>query len=596
MTHVFRAEGGTLSLKNRRERSEYEQTREGFSPSGYSPTYTGKRGRRGRFVGPVLIVCAIVAMLVAGDYWLNSGKIYRGVEVGSVALGGETPTAARGIVRERALGALEEIELSGPEQFTRTAAEMGVNFNVGATVRKAYAVGREGNILERLQERLRATFVGITIPPDVDYRPAKARAEVEEIASRVNHEPREASVNIVGSEVEVVESREGYKLDNAATLASVDSAVDDVSGEAKLVGEVLKPEITTEEAEVAAEKARGALSEQVVLKADGKSWTLSPADIGSTLDITREDGKLQVDLSQARLADRLANVYADLTVEPVEAGYDLGSNGVFVTPSKEGQNIESEKFLGAIEEGIFEGKREFQVPIEVNEPELTTAEAEEMKPTELLGSYRTNYSIVEDPDGLRAENLEIASSAVSGTFLAPGEVFSMNDTVSALDYHATHVIINGQETTEEGGGLCQVTSTLYNAVNFAGLNVIERHPHASQLPYIRPGMDATVWFGALDMRFENTTEGYVLLEEYVSDDGYIYASVYGVPDNVDVEVWSEPVYRTPDAAKWVTYMTRTENGEVTYDGELHTDTYDALIDEHGKKLEADEIPIAPVTP
>ncbi|MDQ3589967.1 MAG: VanW family protein [Actinomycetota bacterium] len=544
----------------------------------------------------MLIVCAIVAMLVAGDYWLNSGKIYRGVKVGSVSLGGEKPTAAREIVRERALGALKEIELSGPEQFTRTAAEMGVNFNVGATVEKAYAVGREGNILERLQERLRATFVGITIPPDVDYRPAKARAEVEEIASRVNHEPRGASVNIVGSEVEVVESREGYKLDNAATLASVDSAVDDVSGEAKLVGEVLKPEITTEEAEVAAEKARGALSEQVVLKTDGKSWTLSPADIGSTLDITREDGKLQVDLSQARLADRLANVYADLTVEPVEAGYDLGSNGVFVTPSKEGQNIESEKFLGAIEEGIFEGKREFQVPIEVNEPELTTAEAEEMKPTELLGSYRTNYSIVEDPGGLRAENLEIASSAVSGTFLAPGEVFSMNDTVSTLDYHETHVIINGQETTEEGGGLCQVTSTLYNAVNFAGLNVIERHPHASQLPYIRPGMDATVWFGALDMRFENTTEGYVLLEEYVSDDGYIYASVYGVPDNVDVEVWSEPVYRTPDAAKWVTYMTRTENGEVTYDGELHTDTYDALIDEHGKKLEADEIPIAPVTP
>jgi hypothetical protein len=183
-----------LSLKNRGERSEHEQTREGFSPPGYSPTYTGKRGRRGRFVGPVLIVCAIVAMLVAGDYWLNSGKIYRGVKVGSVSLGGEKPTAAREIVRERALGALKEIELSGPEQFTRTAAEMGVNFNVGPTVEKAYAVGREGNILERLQERLRATVVGITIPPDVNYRPAKAQAEVEEIASRVNHEDRKSVV------------------------------------------------------------------------------------------------------------------------------------------------------------------------------------------------------------------------------------------------------------------------------------------------------------------------------------------------------------------------------------------------------------------
>ena len=581
-----------MSLKNRGERSEHEQTREGFSPPGYHPTYTGKRGGRGRFVGPVLIVCAIVAMLVAGDYWLNTGKIYRGVEVGSVSLGGERPTAAREIVRERALGALEEIELSGPEQFTRTAAEMGVNFNVGPTVEKAYAVGREGNILERLQERMRATLGGITIPPDVDYRPAKAQAEVEEIASRVNHEPREASVNIVGSEVEVVESREGYKLDNAATLANVDRAVEDVSGEVKLVGEVLKPEITTQEAEVAADKARRTVSEQVVLKAEGKSWTLSPADIGSTLDITRKDGKLQVDLSQARLADRLANVYADLTVEPVEAGYDLGSNGVVVTPSKEGQNIESEKFLGALEEGIFEGKREYQVPIEVNEPELTTAEAEEMKPTQLQGTYRTNYTLSSDKSQERVENLELASGEVNGTFLAPGEVFSMNGAVSDVNYHETHVIVNGQETLADGGGLCQVTSTLYNAALFAGLEIVERHPHASQLPYIRPGMDATIWFGALDMQFKNTTDGYILLEEYVAD-GYVYANVYGVPDDVTVEMSSEELWMTEDASEWVTYYTRTEDGEVVYEEKWNTE-YDALIDEKGKKIPTPIVNVEPV--
>jgi vancomycin resistance protein YoaR len=577
-----------LSLKNRGERSE----REGFPPPGYHPTYTGKRGERGRFAGPVLIVCAIVAVLVAGDYWLNSGKIYRGVEVGSVALGGETPAAAREIVRERALGALKEFELSGPEQFTRTAAEMGVNFNVDATVEKAYAVGREGNVLERLQERLRATLVGITIPPDVDYRSAKARAEAREIASRVNHEPRQASVNIIGSEVEVLESREGYKLDNAATLANVDSAVEDVSGEVRLVGEVLEPEVTTEEAEVAAKKARQAVSEQVVFKAEGKSWTLSPADIGSTLDITRQDAKLQVDLSQGRLADRLANVYADLTVEPVEAGYDLGSNGVVVTPSREGQSIESEKFLGAIEEGIFEGKREYQVPTEVDKPELTTAEAEEMKPTQLQGTYRTDYTLSSDKSEDRVENLELASGEVSGTFLAPGEIFSMNAAVSDVDYKETHVIVNGQETLADGGGLCQVTSTLYNAALFAGLEVVERHPHASQLPYIRPGMDATIWFGALDMKFKNTTDGYILLEEYVAD-GYVYANVYGVPDDVYVEMSSEEVWMTEDASEWVTYYTRTEDGKVVYENQWNTE-YDALIDEKGKKIPTPIVNVEPV--
>ena len=581
-----------MSLKNQREGSTRKQAREGFLP-GYDPTYTDKRrGRRGRFVGPVLIICAILAVLVAADQWMNSGKIYRGVEVGNVSLGSQTPAEARETVRERALGALEEIELSGPEQFTRTAAEMGVNFNVDATVEKAYAVGREGNVLERMQERLRASLIGITIPPDVDYRPAKARAEVREIASQVNHAPREASVNVYGSEVEVVESREGYRLDGAGTLASVDRAVDDVSGEAKLVGEVLEPEVTTEEAEATAEKARRAVSEQLVLRAQGKTWTVSPADIGSALDVTRHDGKLRVDLSGSRLAERMANVYDDLTVEPVEASYELGSSGVVVNPSREGQRIESEKLLGAIDEGLFEGKREYQIPIAVDEPELTTAEAEEMKPTRLQGSYRTDYTLSSDKSEERIRNLEIASGEVSNTFVAPGEIFSMNETVSDASYKVSHVIINGRESTAEGGGLCQVTSTLYNAVLFAGLEVVARTPHDSQLPYIRPGMDATIWFGGADMQFKNTSDGYVLLEEYVAGD-YVYANVYGVPDDVSVEMSSEEVWMTEDASEWVTYYRRMEDGEVVYQDKWNTE-YDALFDDKGKKIPTTKVWVEPV--
>ena len=136
---------------------------------------------------------------------------------------------------------------------------MGVSFNIDQTVDKAYAVGREGNILGRLSERLRASFGGATIPPDIDYRPAKARGEVREIASRVDHPPREANVNIYGSEVEVAKSRDGYELNLAATMASLNSAIDDMSGKARLRGDVLDPGVVTAEAEAAAKKARGAL-------------------------------------------------------------------------------------------------------------------------------------------------------------------------------------------------------------------------------------------------------------------------------------------------------------------------------------------------
>jgi len=586
-----------LSLKNRRKSQGHTY----LSPNGGFGTTKIYRRKKRSVAGPIVIVCALIAVLVAADHFLNSGKIYRGVEVGDVALGGRTPAEAKEIVREHATGDLKEIEFSGPERFTRTAKEMGVSFNVDATVEEAYAVGREGNILERLGERLRAGTLGVRISPDVDYRPEKARAEVEEIASQVNHEPKEASVNIYGSEAEIVDSREGYKLDIAATMESVDGAIEDMSGQASLVGDVLEPGITTQEAEEAAEKARRASSEQLVFKAEGKTWTLSPSDIGAALDVTKKDGELGINLNRDRLKNRLAHVYADLTIKPVEARYDFAADGsVIVKPSKEGQRIEEDKLLGAIEEGLFEGKREYEVPITVDKPVYTTAELKAQKPTTILGSYRTNYRATTDQGQTRVENLQIASSAVSGTFVAPGEVFSMLDHVAGLDYHETHVIVEGAETFAEGGGLCQVTSTLYNAVLFAGLEVTERHPHFSQLPYIRPGMDATVWYGDLattaddlDMKFKNTTDGFVLVEEYVANDGYIYANVYGVPDNVDVEMWSEKLWITEDASEWVTYYTRTENGKVVYRDQWNTE-YGALIDDKGKKIPTPKVPVAEV--
>jgi vancomycin resistance protein YoaR len=581
-----------LGLKDRREKRYVGGD---FSTNGRLGSTRKYDGKRRNIAGPVIIACAVLAVLVAADYLMNSGRIYRGVEVGDVALGGRTPAEARQIVEEHATGALKEIEFSGgPGQFTRTAREMGVSFNIEATVDEAYAVGREGNVLERLGERANALVGGVTIPPDVDYQPGKARGEVEEIASRVNHEPKEASVNIYGSEVEVVESREGYKLDNTATMQSADNAIEDMSGQARLIGDVLEPAITTREAETAAEKARRVLSEQLVFRAQGKSWTLSPSDVGSVLVVTRKNGEIGISLNRDRLVDRLAHVYADLNVEPVEASYDFAADGsLIVRPSKEGQRIEEEKFLGAIEEGLFEGKREYEVPITVDKPEYTAAELESMKPTTLLGTYETNYTLSSDTSEERVQNLELASSAVSGTFVAPGDIFSMNDTVSHLDYHRTHVIVDGQETLADGGGLCQVTSTLYNAVLFSGLEIVERHPHASQLPYIRPGMDATIWFGALDMKFKNTTDGFILLEEYVSEDGHVYASVYGVPDDVSVEMWSEELWMTQNASEWVTYYARTEDGKVVYEDQWNTE-YDALIDEKGKKIPTPDVNVEPV--
>ena len=432
-------------------------------------------GRRRRLVIPVLLICAVVAGVVVADYWMNHGRIYPGVEVGGVGLGGKTPEEAQKTLAERT-GGLEEIKLTGPGEFTIPSGDLGVSFDVRSNVDQAYAVGRRGGILERIGERMKATWGTVSVPLVVDY-------------------------------------------------------------------------------------------------------------------------------DRERLRNGLSGVFAALTIKPVEAGFEVNGNEVSVTRSRTGQKVDEEKLLDDIEAGLPKGESEYEVPLVTDEPKLTTEQAEELKPTTLLGRYRTDYRETSDKSKERVENLGIASNAISGKFLAPGEVFSMDDVVSPLHYNKTSVIIEGKEDKADGGGLCQVTSTLYMAANYAGLEIVERHPHATQLPYIRPGLDATVWFGdsqseALDMKFKNDTDAYILLREWVADDGFIYAEIWGQPTGEEVEMDSKPTYLGSDYSKWVTYKKVKENGRVVFDDVFHKDTYQPFVDEHGKAIppNSEEAKPAPVNP
>ena len=145
-----------MSLKNQRRRDRRAGASSDHDTFSLNPFGSGKPSKRRGFAGPIIIICAIIAVLVAADFWLNSGKIHRGVEVGNVPLGGQTPAEARQSVENHVMGPLERIEFSGPKDFSRDAKDLGVRFNVARTVNQAYAVGREGNVLDRLSERLRA--------------------------------------------------------------------------------------------------------------------------------------------------------------------------------------------------------------------------------------------------------------------------------------------------------------------------------------------------------------------------------------------------------------------------------------------------------
>ena len=555
-----------------------------------------KRRGRHRIAGPLLVVCALAAFLVAADFWVNAGKVYRDVEVGGAEVGGMAPEKARALIEAEAADAVGEVRLTGPESVTLSAEALGIRLDAEATLDRAYAFGREGGILTRLGDRLDAFFGSASVAPVIRYDEGVARAEVERLAQRLDAAPREGTVSVEGDRVQVGPSAKGYRTDVEATLADVERAVAEMSGEARIAGRELDPEVSTGEAKEAAEKAKAAMSEPLRLTAGEEEWTVSPAEIGQMLRIAPADGRMEVVLDEGRTPEVLADVYETLTVAPVEASYGFEGTEIAVSGSRTGKDIQEGEFLQELGAGLFEGRREYEVPVMVTEPRLSTEEAERLKPTDLLGSYRTNYTLSSDKSTERVENLRIASNAVSGTFLAPGEVFSFNELASPLKYNETHVIVEGVETTADGGGLCQVASTLFNAAAYAGLEIVERNPHHSELPYIRPGLDATVWFGALDMRFKNTTDGYVLVQESVGEDGFVYAGVYGRPSGTEVTLGSEPTYRGEDASEWVTYKTVKEDGKVVSKGPWFTTSYNALIDEHGRKIPPTELTPAPVIP
>ncbi|MDP9424448.1 MAG: VanW family protein [Actinomycetota bacterium] len=571
----------------------YKSSRKTVSGGGYPRG--SSRGRRKVSI-IVLVVCAALAGAVALDYWSNSGRIYNGVSVAGVDVGGKTTGEAEAQVQERLAQNLDEIDLSGPQDFTLGARQLDVSYDVPATMDRAYEIGRGGNVLERLTSRLQAAYGSAEVSPEIEYDPARVDALTQTVAQRVDGQPREASVAVEGAEVLVGESREGFRMNVPATAANIRAAIEGATGETEMVGEAVEPAMDTPAAEAAATEARDVMSGEVLLSTGEEEWTLTPAEVGQTLDFVPKGGDIDVALNRERLRAAASEPIQALTAEPREAGYELNGDEVVVTASQTGMAVDEQAFFADLETGLFEGRREYEIPVDTDEPELVTAEAEALKPTDLLGKYRTDYAVVPD-DGMRVENLEIASEAVDGLFVAPGEIFSMNENVAGLDYNATKVIIDGKETLADGGGLCQVTSTLYMAANYAGLDITERSPHYAQLPYIRPGLDATVWFGdengvgALDMKFENTSDGYVLIRQRVADDGYVYAEVYGKPSNTKVEMTSEPKYMGADYSKWNTYQKVTKDGEVVYDGLLHKDTYNPLIDEKGKTIPPPEVPV-----
>src|SRR5215210_548871 len=289
----------------------------------------------------------------------------------------------------------------------------------------------------------------------------------------------------------------------------------------------------------------------------------------------------EVDYQEAAAREAVKTLAGEYYEKPQNASFHLVDGQVEVQEAREGRVLDQEATLANLDRALADLRSE--VPLAEGatpKPEVTTEEVEKLKPTDVVGEYKTDFRWDSNPS--RRSNMKLAAGAVNGTLVPPGEVFSFNEHASGLDYDKAKTFSDGGVGYADGGGLCQVSSTLYMAAQYAGLEVVERHPHYAVLPYIKPGFDATVWFGepgngwgAQDMRFKNTTDAYILVREWVDEKGFLNAEIQGQPTGKKVEMRTEKIWERPQRGiKWATYKKVTdEDGEVLFDGLIHEYIY-----------------------
>ncbi len=281
------------------------------------------------------------------------------------------------------------------------------------------------------------------------------------------------------------------------------------------------------------------------------------------------------------------------------SGFDKSAGKFVYSGEKNGVVINQDKLASDILTQLKDKNFQAVITAEGKEvaPKITEAQAKEMY--KVIGTYTTTTTA----NSARNKNIELASEALNGVILQPGEEFSFNKATgersTAKGYRPAGAYLNGELVEEPGGGVCQVSSTLYNAVVFAGISTTERHAHSYEPSYVTPGEDAMVSYGGPDMKFVNNSTTAIAIRTSFAD-RKLKISIVGIPileEGVTLSMTSKktaeldapaPVYEEDQTlqpteekivkaetkgSRWVTNLVTKKNGVVVSDEFFHNSTY-----------------------
>jgi vancomycin resistance protein YoaR len=512
-----------------------------------------KRRRRRRrtlifaAVGAVIFLF-LLALLI--DSTLYSGKVHAGVTVSSIKLGGMTPAEAKAALDKQVEQAQKNsITLtSGDKKWSVSPDDAGTEIDTAATVGKAMAASRKGNFFADRFRGFGMYFRDTEIPLEGTVDSAKVDQIISGIEQAVEVPPINAGLVFDGQKIKIVRGQKGRVVDGEALTSQLKAMLLSLHGTELAVPMTVKdPAVQADNYDLALQQAMTMTDSPLKLTDGDHSWTLTPEEIVAYMDFSSkmQDGVsiLVPYLSADKMAPFLKNVAADVATSPVNATFRGDGRKAWVVPGVPGKRLDADKTVEALNTAVLDPKdRTVAVAVTLKQPSLTTDEAKAMGVKDKLADYQTVWKGTPD----RQTNVKITTQYASNVLLAPGDVYDFDEQIGPRTAErgyklAPGIVGPGKLEDVFGGGICQVSTTLFNAAFFAGLEIVERKNHSIYIAHYPKGRDATVSAGGPNLRFRNDTKHYILVRG-ASDGITTKFVIYGTDEGRTVDYETSDFY------------------------------------------------------
>lgn len=508
-------------------------------------------------IGIVLI--GVIVALAIGVLIFNlsySEKIFPKTIIGGVDLGGMDQAQAQTVLDE-AIQTKKDQKMTlvlGDKKVEISKDTLQVKYDLKASSTLAWGVGRKGSFIKVFKEQLRSIF-GLNNTNNLifSYENSKMEQVFSDFAGSLASPIKETTIILNNLEPSIQVGQEGDAINEEEALKKVMTFWGQLESSREEILNVGKstPRVTQDAAQVALDKTKLILaSYEIALSANDKKFTLKSDEFAGWLEFVPSKNfwtrswSLEIKINDGKVSKYIEELAKQIDQEPKNAKFSVDSGKVTAFEiSQDGRKLDQTKSEDLLQKAILEITGSVVLPVEVAKATVSSDTIASKDFKELVGEGTTSWR---GSAANRVHNLTLGSQKISGSVVMPGEEFSTIKAISPITAEAGFrqelVIKNSNEVVPEvGGGLCQVSTTLFRSVLNAGLKITARDNHSFRVSYYEPpvGMDATIYDPKPDFKFVNNMKTPILIWAVPTDTNLTF-QIFGIKDERKVEI-SDPI-------------------------------------------------------